>query len=316
GRIPVAALANPPALVEVFAETILEELDFRLEAENMLQIARVLAETDQRILVVPRPHPVLVTRRVLVMERLEGFAFDDVDGVQAAGVDTVRMLSAAIVAFLEGALFYGVFHGDLHGGNLFIRPDGKIALLDYGMTGRLAEHNRLGFVRLLVSAGINDVRGQLVALRDLGALPPDTDLEAVIKDLGLDKPLQDPTTMSAEDLVGELQRLIKALLGYGASLPKPLMLFVKNMLFIDGAIMLHAPEIDLFNEIIGISSYFTEIHGERLAQEAGIDPAALQVDLEGLKQSMGLGDVTELSYRDLQARRDLIRNRFRQSRSR
>ena len=46
GRIPVAALANPPALVELFAETIVEELDFRLEAENMLDIARVLAETE------------------------------------------------------------------------------------------------------------------------------------------------------------------------------------------------------------------------------------------------------------------------------
>ena len=45
GRIPVAALANPPALVELFAETIVEELDFRLEAENMLDIAAVLAET-------------------------------------------------------------------------------------------------------------------------------------------------------------------------------------------------------------------------------------------------------------------------------
>ena len=48
GRIPVATLANPPALVELFAETIVEELDFRLEADNMLDIARVLAETNQR----------------------------------------------------------------------------------------------------------------------------------------------------------------------------------------------------------------------------------------------------------------------------
>ena len=48
GRIPVSALANPPALVELFAETIVEELDFRLEAENMLDVAAVLAETEQR----------------------------------------------------------------------------------------------------------------------------------------------------------------------------------------------------------------------------------------------------------------------------
>jgi ubiquinone biosynthesis protein len=57
GRIPVAALANPPALVELFAETIVEELDFRLEAENMLDIAAVLIRTGIRNTVVPRPHP-------------------------------------------------------------------------------------------------------------------------------------------------------------------------------------------------------------------------------------------------------------------
>ena len=65
GRIPVAALANPPALVELFAETIVEELDFRLEAENMLDVATTFAALDQRAFVVPRPHPSLVTRRML-----------------------------------------------------------------------------------------------------------------------------------------------------------------------------------------------------------------------------------------------------------
>ena len=59
GRIPVTALANPPALVELFAETVIEELDFRLEAQNMLDIAHVLAETEQRGIIVPRPHPTL-----------------------------------------------------------------------------------------------------------------------------------------------------------------------------------------------------------------------------------------------------------------
>ena len=311
GRIPVAGLANPPALVEVFTETILEELDFRLEAENMLDIARVLAEAGQRIIVVPRPHPELVTRRVLVMERLDGYAFDDVSGVAEAGIDTTAMLRAALIAFLEGALFAGVFHGDLHGGNLFIQRDGRIALLDYGMTGRLDDRNRLGFVRLLVAGGVNDVRGQLAALRDLGALPPDTDLARVIKDLGLDRPLSDPTAMSAEDLVAELQRLIKALLGYGARLPKPLMLFVKNMLFLDGAIAMHAPDMDLFGEIMEISAYFTQTHGSRLAKAAGISEDDLVVDIEVLKRSLGLPEQEGLSYKDLQARRELIRRRFR-----
>src|SRR5205823_14203806 len=183
GRIPVTALANPPALVDLFAETIVEELDFRLEAQNMLDIARVLAETDQRAIVVPRPHPTLVTRRVLVMERLSGFAFDDVESMHDAGIDTTALVRAGLIAFLEGAMLHGVFHGDLHGGNLFVMPDGRVALLDYGITGRLDEARRLAFLRLLMGGTVNDVKMQLAALRDLGALPIDVDLEAVMKDL-------------------------------------------------------------------------------------------------------------------------------------
>ena len=79
-------------------------------------------------------------------------------------------MRAAIVSFLEGAMLFGVFHGDLHGGNLFVLPDGRVALLDFGITGRLTEAHRLAFLRLVMAATMNDVRGQVAALRDLGAL--------------------------------------------------------------------------------------------------------------------------------------------------
>lgn len=311
GRIPVSALANPPALVELFAETITEELDFRLEADNMLDVARSFAELGQRRYVVPRPHPELVTRRVLVMERLDGFRFDDVAGMQGAGIDTVDIVRTGMVGFMEGALLHGIFHGDLHGGNLFVLPDGRTALLDFGITGRLDEARRMAFLRLLMAGTMNDVRGQLAALRDLGALPADTDLEAVIHDLGLDKPPVDPTTMSAEELVGEIQRVIKALLGIGARMPKELMLFVKNMVFLDGAIATLAPDLDILGEIAAISMHFATTHGERLAAELGVEPGAYELDLTGVKASFGLDDSVEsMTYRDLQARRAVIRDRL------
>src|SRR5689334_25393796 len=158
----------------------------------MLDIARILAETEQRALVVPRPHPELVTRRVLVMERLSGFAFDDVESMHEAGIDTTALVRAGLIAFLEGAMLHGVFHGDLHGGNLFVMPDGRTVLLDFGIVGRLDQERRLAFLRLMVGATTNDVKTQLAALRDLGALPRDTDLDAVIADLGLDRPPVDP----------------------------------------------------------------------------------------------------------------------------
>jgi len=308
GRIPIAALANPPALVELFAQTITEELDFRLEAENMLDIARTFAELGQRGYVVPRPHPTLVTPRVLVMERLDGFRFDDVVGMRDAGVDTEAVVRTGMIGFVEGAILHGIFHGDLHGGNLFVLPDGRTALLDFGITGRLDETKRVAFLRLLMGGSVNDVRSQLAALRDLGALPPDADLEQVARDLRLDDPVVDPTTMSGEQLVGEMQQVVKALLGLGFRMPKELMLFVKNMVFVDGAIASLAPDLDLFAEIAQISLYFATRHGDRIAADVGIDPRAVELDMTGVKASFGLeADAEGLTHRQLQERRETIR---------
>ncbi len=312
GRIPIAALANPPALVELFAETIVEELDFRMEAANMIDVASMLRELGQDGYVVPRPHPTLVTRRVLVMQRVKGFNFDDVVGMKDAGIDTEEVVRTAMVALMEGAMVYGVFHGDLHGGNLFVLADGRTALLDFGIVGRLTGERRLAFLRMMLAATTNDVRGQMAAMRDLGALPPDTDLEAVIKDLRLDLPPVDPTTLTGEELVSEVQRVVKALMGYGARMPKELMLYVKNMVFLDGAMARLAPDLDLIGEIAKISMMFAERHGERLGRELGIDHSSIEMNMDGVKAGFGVDATTEsLTYRELQARRELISKRMR-----
>ena len=312
GRIPVAALANPPALVELFAQTIMEELDFRLEAENMLDIAMTFAALEQRDFVVPRPHPTLVTRRMLVMERLDGFNFGDVDGMRAAGIDTEAVVRAGMIGFLEGCMMHGIFHGDLHGGNLFVLPAGKIALLDFGITARLTEAKRLALLSLLVGASNGDIPSQVAALRDLGAFPDDVDVQHVIDILGLDRPPVDPTTLTPDELVAEMQRSIKTLLGLGARLPKELMLFVKNMMFLDGAIATLAPDLDLFAEVEAIALMFAAKHGERIMSQLGLQHQAdWEPDMAGFKAGFGLDDSTEsLTYRDIQARRATVREKF------
>ena len=311
GRLPFASLANPPALVELFAETISEELDFRLEAQNMLDVAASFVALKQRGYIVPRPHPTLVTRRVLVMERLSGFNFDDVDAMLEAGVDTHEVVRTGMIGFMEGAIIEGIFHGDLHGGNLFVLPDGKVALLDFGITGRMDERQRRAFLRLMLGATVNDVHMQIAALCELGALPLDTDIDAVIADLGLGAPTIDPTTADPDEMIQEVQKIVKMLLGYGARMPKELMLYVKNLVFLDGAIARLAPDLDIFAEITQISMYFVQNHGEKLFAEAGFDASAFEIDLTGVKDSIGLDRSTDrFTYRDLQERRELIKTRF------
>ncbi len=311
GRIPVAALANPPALVELFAETIVEELDFRLEAENMLDVAAVLHDAGQTLIVVPRPHPELVTPRLLVMERLSGLHYDDLDGMRDAGIDTAELLHGMLVTFLEGAMIYGVFHGDLHGGNLFVMPDGRVALFDYGITGRMGEKQRHAFMRMMMTGAANDVRGQLEAFRELGALPEDADLDALITLLKIDHPVRDPTKMSGEELAAEIQDVLKGLLAQGARLPKHLMLYVKGMLFFDGAVATLAPDLDMFSQIARIYGYFATRHADVIAAQIGFDPSKTAIDLSGARQALGLEDeVDSITHRELQQRRQAIQKKL------
>ena len=160
-----------------------------------------------------------------------------------------------------------------------------------------------------MGAANNDLKAQLGGLRDLGALPPDVDLDALIAELGLDRPVVDPTTMTGDELVGEIQRTVKALLGYGARMPKELMLFVKNLVFLDGAIATLAPDLDLFAEIAHLSIVFAEKHGQRIMDELGLRfQEGWEPDLTGFKASSGLDESVEsLTYKQIQDRRAKIR---------
>jgi ubiquinone biosynthesis protein len=195
-----------------------------------------------------------------------------------------------------------------------VQPDGRVALLDFGITGRFDEPRRLAFLRLVVAASANDVPGQIAAMRDLGALPADVDIGAVIRDLGLDRPPVDPTTLTAEELTAEIRDVTKSLLGYGARMPKELMLYVKDMLFLDGALAVMAPNVDVIGEIVKVVMYFHERHGERIAQEMGVPVGTIPPpDVAGIRASLGVTEeVDAITYRELQERRELIRRRLEQ----
>ena len=149
--------------------------------------------------------------------------------------------------------------------------------------------------------------------------PADTDLDAVISDLGLDQPVKDPTLMTADELVGELRELTKKLLEYGARAPKELMLFVKNMMFLDGATATLAPDLDILGEIAHVYLYFQAQYGDQIALDLGLD-ATPDLDLVSVKASLGVGEEwgDSLTYAQVRERRELIRNRMqaRQNRKR
>ena len=123
--------------------------------------------------------------------------------------------------------------------------------------------------------------------------------------------------LSADELVHELQDLTKKLLAYGARAPKELMLFVKNMMFLDGAIARLAPDLDILEEIQKVHTEIAARHGDAARREIGIDPAlTTEFDMDAVKAAMGVPDVERLTYREVQERRELIKQRLEEKRKR
>jgi ubiquinone biosynthesis protein len=95
------------------------------------------------------------------------------------------------------------------------------------------------------------------------------------------------------------------------------MLFVKNMMFLDGAIARLAPDLDILEEIQKVHTEIALRHGQRIAQQLGMEEYVGDIDMDAIKASMGVSsDVEKLTYRDVQARREIIRGRLEEKRRR
>ena len=311
GRIPISALANPPALVQLFAETISEELNFRLEVANLFEIRRALATGNKSQWVAPNPVLDKTTNRVIVMSRVPGIPLTRLDSEQLNETAARDLFRNMVGGLLEGAALHGIFHGDFHAGNLFVLEDGVIGLVDYGMVGRLDHDRRVSFLRYITSLMSGDVESQVLAVRDLGAFPPDTDVTELIEKLQLDRIDFDPLQLTEEQFVSEFQQLLKELLASGARIPKELMLFVKNFAYLASFVQKLDPDMDLLEEFSTISSGFLTKHGFRVSAELGLGINDLQVSEASFRRAAGIrDDVEALTWRDLTRRRDVMADRL------
>ena len=245
-------LANLRGTVELMIRLFAQEVDLRLEATNIVEMALAFERAGLDV-EVPAPIPGLVTKRALVMERVRGVSTADMDAVAGFGHVAEDLVRLAIVAVMETTFVDGIFHGDLHPGNVFVTERG-LALLDFGIVGRLTQTQRLALIRLLTAGMAEDQTGILDALKDFGALPRDADVAGLVALLP-DPPtvderrafLHDPSLM--EDRLGQI---VRALHASGFRVPPELTLFVKNALYLNDAVVRHAPDFDVVGETMAL----------------------------------------------------------------
>ncbi len=179
--IPESRPMNPSGLVEEFFRTILFETDFRVEANNIRRIRTNLAVMPR--VAVPEVYLQHSTSKMLVMERFEGIRFSDREAVIAKGLNPLDIVNLGSDVFFHMVMNDGIFHGDLHAGNLFILPDGRIGLIDFGIVGRLSRRVRDSIVSMFIALVDEDYETLANEYVNLCQGTGETDVAALQKDL-------------------------------------------------------------------------------------------------------------------------------------
>ncbi len=194
---PIGRRANVPALMEEFAETLWEELDYVSEADNAERFARMYANDEQ--VYIPAVYRRHSTGRVIVLENVESIKITDMEGMMAAHIDPKAVSEVLLTTYYTQVFKEGFFHADPHPGNLFVRPredipweprlgaDGNpiwgrpfwLIFVDFGMVGRVPDLVGDNLSKLLISVTTKDAEQLTEAYKNLGFFLPGADLERI-----------------------------------------------------------------------------------------------------------------------------------------
>ena len=190
---PIRKRANVPALMEEFARTLWEELDYKSEADNAEQFAAIHADNPH--IYIPRVYREHATERVIVLEDVEALKIADVDALEAAGIDPKAVADLLLEAYFKQIFVAEFFHADPHPGNLFVRPqpiipalDGatqpaarsfQLIFIDFGMAVRVPRAVGENLRKVLIGVTQRDARQLTDAYRDLGFFLPGADIDRI-----------------------------------------------------------------------------------------------------------------------------------------
>lgn len=193
---PIRRRADVPALLEEFARTLWEELDYELEADNAERFARLYADSDH--IYIPAVYRQHSTGRVIVLENVEGIKITDVHGMEAAGINPKQVAETLLDTYFHQIFQEGFFHADPHPGNLFVRPRQDLTwtfsangtepvlgrpfwliFVDFGMVGHVPDLMGESLRQVLLSVLQKDGRQLTEAYANLGFFLPGADLERI-----------------------------------------------------------------------------------------------------------------------------------------
>jgi ubiquinone biosynthesis protein len=298
-RWEIADTYDLVGLTQELDRTLRAELDYIREGRNAERFAESFA--DETGVHIPRIFWDTASSRVLTLERIRGIKINDLDALDAAGIDRPALAERAARITLKMVFEDGFFHADPHPGNFFVEPDGRIGLIDFGMVGTIDERTEEQLIRLLLAITSRDADRLVDAFLDLGVARRRLNRSLLRQDLEhllaryYGRPLGE---LAIGRLLGDTMDVVRR---HGLTLPPNLALLFKTAVMCEGLAAQLDPTFTLttvlvpYAERLILRQYSPLLWGRRLGQ-ASLDAARLGTDLPiQLRRLLG-----ELERGDLQ----------------
>ncbi len=233
-----------PEAVEIFEELTRNEMDLRLEAAAANELEENFSD-DERFLV-PKIYWTYTTKRILVSSWVDGTKINDLDSLRSSNQNIETITKNSAEAFFLQVFRDGFFHADMHPGNVFILPDGKIAPVDFGIMGRLQVSDRIFLARLLKSILEHNFLKVAKLHSDKGILPTGSSIESFAQEIrSLSTPILNKKLgqISLGTLLGELFSLASK---WRLKIQPQFLLLQKTMVMAEGIGRQLNPETDMW----------------------------------------------------------------------
>ncbi|HNW91623.1 MAG TPA: AarF/ABC1/UbiB kinase family protein [bacterium] len=263
-HIPEVHHYQPTRIIDEFRYTLQRELDFTIELRAIKRFhAQFRSDPD---LVIPQPYPEFSSPRVLTMAYLPGHSLAEC--FTAPPEERRRLAAIGLTAFLKQLFVHGYFHADPHPGNMRVLPDGRLALVDFGMVGRVLPELKFKLAALVEAVLGRDYEEIATLVLELSETRTDIDRTRLVRDIA--DTVDDYYSEQLSDLRtgAALQQLIALALTYRLRLPATLALMVKCLLTIEAVGRALDPEL---NVVAAVRPHLRDLLLERYSTARAVD---------------------------------------------
>lgn len=261
-------IINAMDVVDAFERSMNKELDYNTEARNINLFRN--AYRDNTTFYVPKVYREISTDRILILEMVKGCKITDTEQIEAWGLDPKDIAERGIDIYLSQIFEHGFFHADPHPGNIIIRKDGVICLIDFGMIGTLMRRDKYNLAGVFVGMAQQDPQGMANCLRKLAIEDNITDMRALEYDLNEiieDFALLDVSESNIAELSMRLQKVIYA---YRLRVPGGVFIILRALAILEGIGKSIHPDIQTYE--------FIKPYGIKIFREK-LDPSNVTDDI-------------------------------------